>query len=109
MLARTAAEIRILRSLTPHTRTHALALLAAHPLLRMSSGLRTPIQNRRVGGVPTSFHLRGRAVDFVGPKWDLTRAAGTAWAQRVTPNCSGPEEVLLEDLDKPNQHLHVAW
>ena len=50
-----------------------------------------------------------RAVDFTGPRWDLVRAAGTAWAVRVGPRCTGPEEVLLEDLDRPNQHLHCAW
>lgn len=65
--------------------------------------------NRRVGGVANSFHLRGRAVDFTGSAWDLGAAAGEAWALRVGRRCTGPEEVLLEDLGESNQHLHIAW
>lgn len=67
------------------------------------------MRNKVVGGSPTSFHLRGRGVDFTGPEWDLVRAAGSAWALRMGPRCTGAEEVLLEDLGKANQHLHVAW
>jgi uncharacterized protein YcbK (DUF882 family) len=104
-----AAEHRILATLTPHTRAHALQLLAERPLLKVSSGRRTALRNRQVGGSPTSWHLQGRAVDFTGPRWDLAAAAGLAWALRVGHHCTGPEEVLLEDLGEPNQHLHVAW
>ncbi len=62
-----------------------------------------------MGGSPTSFHLRGRAVDLVGPAHDIKHAADVAWTLRVGASCTGPEEVLVEDLDKPGQHLHVAW
>jgi hypothetical protein len=48
-------------------------------------------------------------VDFAGDSHTLVRAAGLAWALRVGHGCTGPEEVILEDLGKPNQHLHVAW
>lgn len=109
MPSRTRRERYLLSLLTPHTRAHALQLLGEHPLLRVSSTYRTPAHNRRVGGAPRSFHLRRRAVDFTGPAWDLGHAAGTAWALRVGARCTGPEEVLLEDLGRPNQHLHVAW
>lgn len=105
----TRQERRRLASLTPHTRAHALQLLHLHPLLSVSGGTRTPRRNKQVGGSPTSFHLRGRAVDFTGPVWDLAAAAGEAWALRVGPRCTGPEEVLLERLGQPGQHLHVAW
>jgi uncharacterized protein YcbK (DUF882 family) len=102
-------ERRFLAGLTPHTRAHALQLLNLHPLLRITSGRRTILGNKRAGGATRSFHLRGRAVDFVGPAWDLGKAAGNAWALRIGSACTGPEEVLLEDLGKANQHLHVAW
>jgi len=105
----TTTEQRILASLGPHTRAHALQLVREVPMLRLSSGRRTAARNRDVGGSPRSFHLRGRAVDFTGQHWDLARAAGVAWSLRVGPHCTGPEEVLLEDLGTPNQHLHVAW
>lgn len=109
MIARTPRERRLLATLTPHTRAHALLLLSAHPLLQVSSARRSPQHNARVGGSPTSWHIKGRGVDFVGPVWDLTRAAGSAWAQRIGSTCTGPEEVLLEKLDLPGEHLHVAW
>lgn len=102
-------ERRFLAGLTPHTRAHVLQLLAEEPGLRITSGRRTPIGNKRAGGVPTSFHLRGRAVDVVGSRHDLVRAAGRAWALRVGARCTGPEEVLLERLDQAGQHLHLAW
>lgn len=109
MPTRTPRERAILRGLTPHTRRHVEQLLHEVPLLRITSGRRTARRNRQVGGSPTSFHLRGRAVDLTGPTWDLGRAAGLAWCLRVGANCTGPEEVLLEDLGKANQHLHIAW
>lgn len=105
----TRKERRILQGLTPHTRAHALQLMSEVPLLRPTSGRRSHVVNRRVGGVPTSWHLKGRAVDFAAPKHDLVRAAGLAWALRMGPRCTGPEEVLLEKLDRPGMHLHVAW
>ena len=109
MPTRSARERRILLGLTAHTRAHVLLLVSEYPLLVITSGRRTALRNRAVGGVAGSFHLRGRAADFTGPVWDLGRAAGAAWAMSVGGRCTGPEEVLLEDLGQPNQHLHVAW
>ncbi len=99
-----------LRTCTPHTRHHAEQLLVeVDAPMRVSSAKRTPLRNRQVGGARNSFHLRGRAVDFTGDQTTLVRAAGLAWALRVGPRCTGPEEVLLERLGQPGQHLHVAW
>lgn len=99
----------LLRSLHPHTYAHAVQLLAEVPGLRVSSGRRTPERNREVGGSRRSFHLSGRAVDFTGTPMALRTGARLAWRLRVGQRCTGPEEVLLEDMGYPNQHLHVAW
>jgi uncharacterized protein YcbK (DUF882 family) len=109
MPTRSPRELRLLRTLTPHTRAHTLQLLSEVPLLVVTSALRTPTHNKRVGGARNSYHLRGRAVDLTGTAWDLGRAAGLAWALRVGPRCTGPEEVLLEKLGQTGQHLHIAW
>jgi len=109
MPTRTRRERMHLASLTPHTRAHVEQLLREVPLLRVSSGRRTLMRNKQVGGSPRSYHLRGRAVDLTGPTWDLGRAAGLAWALRVGQRCTGPEEVLLENLGRPGEHLHIAW
>lgn len=93
----------------PHTLVHLVALLAQHPGLTVTSVYRSERRNREVGGAPNSYHLRGRAVDFTGPLALLQQASRTAKAQRVSYNCTGPEEVLLEDVGTRNQHLHVAW
>lgn len=106
---RSARELALLRGLRPHTRAHVLLLLGVHPGLVVTSGARTPLGNRRVGGSPTSWHLRGRAADFDGPLALLQAAAETAWAQRLSGRCTGPEEVLLEDVGRSNEHLHCAW
>lgn len=93
-----------LRGLTPHARLHADRLLAEHPDLVVTSAFRSPERNSAVGGSPRSFHLQGRAVDLAGSRASLWAAARTARSQRVSPRCTGPEEVLMED-----DHLHLAW
>jgi hypothetical protein len=77
--------------------------------MRVTSGYRSPTHNAQVGGVKNSWHIVGRAADFTGNLRYLREALETARAQRVTPNCTGPEEAFLEDPGGPNQHLHVAW
>ncbi len=99
-----------LDQLAAHAKAHAFLLLAETGApMRVSSTYRTPARNRQVGGVPNSFHLRRRAVDFTSDGNTLIRAAVLAWSLRVGPGCTGPEEVLLERLGLPGQHLHVAW
>jgi hypothetical protein len=105
----TPSEQVLLSSLGPHTRAHALALMQAHPRLRLTSARRSVERNREVGGSASSFHLRGRACDFVADLLTLRAAHATAHAQRLGKACTGPEEVLLEKVRRPGQHLHVAW
>lgn len=95
--------------LTAHTALHASHLLDRCPELRISSGRRTALRNAAVGGVPGSWHLRGRAVDFTGPLSVLKEAREVAFGQRVSPRCTGPEEVFVEYPGERRQHLHVAW
>ncbi len=96
--------------LTPHTQSHAEQLLwEVGAPMRVTSTYRNAAKNARVGGSPTSFHLRRRAVDFTGDAFTLKKAADLAWRLRVGQRCTGPEEVLLEYLGTPRQHLHVAW
>ncbi len=96
--------------LTPHTRRHAEMLLwEVNAPMRVTSTKRSAAKNRAVGGSPTSFHLRGRAVDFTADTFTLKKAADLAWRLRVGAGCTGPEEVLLEYLGTPRAHLHVAW
>lgn len=108
-LARLSRDEQVrLDSLGPHTRAHAVRLLTVVSVLRVSSGRRSPRHNQRVGGAPGSFHLVGRAVDFVGPLAALTQAASLVRGQRIGPRCTGPEEVLVHDVGT-GTHLHVAW
>lgn len=53
------------------------SVLGDKPIL-VSSGYRSPLVNRIVGGSPTSAHMAGRAVDFICPGFgtplDVARA-----------------------------------
>lgn len=109
-MSRASASDRLrLATLAPHARRHAEMLVWEFPLLQISSAYRNPAQNRRAGGAVNSFHMQRRAVDLIGPEWDLRKAADWCWTARVGPACTGPEEVLLESLGGRNAHLHVAW
>ena len=103
------AALMVRHGLDRHTALHAAVLMQRHPGLVVTSGRRTRLRNAAVGGSPTSWHLRGRAVDFVAPLAVLEAARRTAWSSRVSPGCTGPEEVLLEHVGTPFQHLHVGW
>jgi uncharacterized protein YcbK (DUF882 family) len=47
---------------------HADELLAVWPEAVLTSWWRSPVENRRVGGVPNSRHLYGAAFDAVLPR-----------------------------------------
>lgn len=90
--------------LDSHTRAHVTRLLAAHPLLKITSSYRSPARNRRVGGVPNSYHLQRRAIDFLMGGERPADVLAFIRDDRVSARCTGPEELLAEPT-----HYHVAW
>jgi uncharacterized protein YcbK (DUF882 family) len=103
------AALMVRHGLDRHTALHAAVLMHHVPGLFITSGRRTVARNMAVGGARRSWHLKGRAVDFAGPLTVLQRAREVAYTSRVSPGCTGPEEVLLEGPGTRRQHLHVAW
>lgn len=59
------------------SRMEGVRSLLGHPIV-VTSGYRSPLVNKVVGGVPNSAHLLGRAVDFICPEfgtpYDVARA-----------------------------------
>lgn len=67
---------------------------------RVTSTYRSAAHNREVGGVPNSFHLRGRAID-------IARRAGVShWQIAAAYRAAGYN--LLESLDE-GDHSHFAF
>jgi hypothetical protein len=69
--------------------------------LRFSGGHRTPERNAEVNGATNSYHLSGRAADFVGSAAEMKK--GADWAR-----ANGAKEVLIHNAGS-GAHLHVAW
>lgn len=67
------------------------------PGVAFTSGTRSAAHNAKVGGVPTSNHVRGRA-------WDLTPPQGMTMAQLAQKMRSSGLRVLDE-----GDHVHVSW
>lgn len=63
----------------------------------ITSTLRSPAHNRRVGGKPNSFHLRGMARDSVPPK-GMGMAAYYQQLRRLNP---------LLDVINEGDHVHM--
>lgn len=76
-------------------------LSTAFPGLRFSGGYRDPETNKKVNGVPNSWHLQGKAGDFSGAPKDMY--AAQAWAK-----AHGAKEALVHNAGS-GLHLHVAW
>ena len=69
---------------------------------RVTSTLRTPAHNRAVGGVPNSYHLRGRAID-------IARRPGVTHAQ-IAAAFRNAGYRLVESLDEgDHSHFAFAW
>jgi hypothetical protein len=67
------------------------------PGVRVTSGARSPADNRRVGGAPNSFHLQDRARDLVPP-------AGMTVGQLAAKL----QQAGFRTLNEGN-HVHVSW
>lgn len=108
--------LTLLAEMQPHARAHTERVLAHFPGLTLTSTLRSPQRNSAVGGVPGSYHLKGRAADFSGSRADLLAARDFAQRDRVGRGCTGPEEDFLETSGpqrvggtSTGSHLHCAW
>lgn len=79
------------------------AIMPFYPGLRITSTYRTPEQNRRAGGSPTSYHMdkSNPAVDIGGPVWQLDRLAGAL-------RQSGGWREMLWRTKGHFDHVHVA-
>lgn len=70
----------------------------------ISSGYRCTKLNQKVGGVPTSQHLKGEAADIVLP----TPRAGRDWLRWIATHCRNYDQVILERNSKGLWWLHVS-
>lgn len=69
---------------------------------RVTSTFRSPAHNRAVGGVPNSFHLRGRAID-------IARRPGVTHAM-IAAAFRNAGYRLVESLDEgDHSHFAFAW
>lgn len=75
------------------------AMASKFPGLRVSSGYRSPAQNKAVNGVTNSLHLTGQAADMSGSAADMQAAAGWAKSQGY--------RVLIHNAGS-GMHLHVS-
>lgn len=73
------------------------AITSLIPGVRVTSGARSPADNRRVGGAPGSFHLQDRARDLVPP-------SGMSVGQLASRLQQAGFRVLNE-----GDHVHVSW
>lgn len=77
---------------TAHGLEMVRALLQS-PIL-ISSGYRSPLVNRAVGGAPNSQHIQGEAVDFIAPSYG--NPASIVLAIRERGRAIPYDQVILE-------------
>lgn len=89
------------RRLRPGALWCTVRLLQEVDGLRVSSGWRSVLANRRARGKWNSAHLLGWATDLVGSRQAMDRAAEVARSW-------GARQVLIHDAGS-GVHLHVDW
>lgn len=78
------------------------------PGVRITSGLRTPSQNRGVNGAAHSYHLTGHAIDMA----PLPGRTLDDFVQELRANGLNVIEALNETANSPHStgpHWHIAW
>ena len=98
MLTRAASVTQVAPAVPTVSLSAAVAV--ASRLGRVTSTRRSAARNRAVGGVPNSFHLRGRAIDVV-PRPGVRHADIAAALRRAGFS-------LIESLDE-GDHSHFAF
>lgn len=81
------------------SRMEGVRTLLGHPIL-VSSGYRSPEVNKAVGGVPTSAHVQGWAVDFICPAFGTTREICNA----IRASGMAVDQVIQE-----HTWVHASW
>lgn len=79
------------------------------PGARINSGQRTPEQNAAAGGVPTSMHLRGQAVDFTPPGAKWTQADLDNFKASLDEKGLPHTELMVEEAGPHSTGYHVHW
>ena len=75
---------------------------------RVTSDFRTPEENKVVGGSGTSFHLEGRAIDFVVWPWNAKELWRVTRAVAAVEAAYG-ETFELELAQSPSdRHIHLG-
>ena len=78
------------------------SLLGNNPIL-ISSGYRCPKLNKEVGGVPTSYHVKGLAVDFTCPKFGTVKEI----VEKISSSGIGFDQ-LIEENGRYSSWVHLG-
>lgn len=77
--------------------------------IRISSGYRSPILNKKIGGATNSAHLYGYAIDFVAPKFGNTRQIVSFLTKKFREKGIKFDQIILEYPNSPNSWVHLGY
>ena len=75
---------------------------------RITSDARTPEENKRVGGSPTSLHMKGAAVDFTIFPWNAVQLWKVVKAVALVESAYGVTFELKLSHGPSNRHIHLG-